>query len=256
MNYLLENYYKTCKSLTEQYGFIKKGQAFVRVVNDVMQNFLIERMRSGKSCRVVFSVLPFCMRIEKEYICGGVEAQSLRMFEPYQWYEADEWHYDPKSTQSMDACITEISRFIASYLLPFFECANSSKTALSAWFELDKHFQHTRQICLQLGGIEDAAAPILDPLSYCRNRYFLALKNGKYALALKSLRILLETCKKNYYYMVDIGISDEDRERREASIAELTSEAEHLQAYDVAYFEKLLSENEKYSKIILQKLIK
>lgn len=233
MHYLIEKYHKTCSMLTVQYGFKRKGKAYVRVVNDVMQNFMIERINQGRECRIQFAVLPLCMRIEKDYISGGVYSHSLRRFEPITSdsdYNMDSWSYDSNSTTSMDKCIHQIARFIVIYLLPFFERANSSQTALDELIELDKLFDKTRLIGLKICGIEDMSESISNPLYPWHNRYCMALKQGLYDLAWDCHRLILEQNLDSYSTMLKYGMSDENKKWREDEIAKLNAESAHFES--------------------------
>jgi len=255
LHYLLEKYYKMCRELTEPYGFKKRGQAFVRVVNDVMQNFLIERIGSDRECRITFAVLPLCMRIEKEYIKGGVYSRELRRFEPAVFpSSSDGWDYDSRSIQSMDTCVAEIARFLGSYLLPFFEHAKSSQTALPELQKLSYLFRETRLKGLQLSGMEDRSDG-LPQLLYTEDIYFMALKNGDYDLALQCKRRNLTRAMANYQSMLEKEcLTPENKAERERRIANLETTVERLVAHETDYFQQLLSENEEYSKVVLKEL--
>ena len=249
MNYLFKNYYESCKATFSQYGFKKKNGAFARVVNDIMQNFAIEKLKSGRACRVEFAIIPLCLRIEKEYISGGVYSHYLKKFEIVSWTLFDSWEYDKNSEASMDACLEEIMRYLTSYLLPFFERANSCETALPELIKLERLFNDNRMEILRISGIEDRADPGTEFLISDCVKYYMALKNGDYGLALKSRQALLQQNLDAYNSMAEGGyLTEENRMRREKGLETLRDEIDHLSANDIGYFQRLLEENEVYSR--------
>jgi len=247
MNYLLKSYHESCKIAFSQYGFKRKKQAFVRVENDVMQNFALERLRYGR-CRVEFAIIPLCLGIEKEYISGGVYSHYLKQFEPIHWTQWDTWEYDPTSEESMDACVKEIVRYLTNYLLPLFDRANSCKTALSELIMVENLFNNYRIESLKINGIEDRANINtwihLDDSS----KYYIALKNGDFDFALKSRKALLQQNVNAYNSMSERGyLTKEGRTRRENAIVKLRDEISRIECLDESYIHQLIIENEAYS---------
>ena len=256
MNYLLENYYKSCKTLFAQYGFKKKNKAFSRVTNDVMQNFVLEKLKSGRTCRVEFAVIPLCLRIEKEYISGGVYSHNLRKFESSHFVKWDEWEYDPKSEESMDVCINEIIRYLTSYLIPFFERTSSCETALPELIKLEKLFHHNRKESLRISGIEDRAYPSPGFRLSDSVKYYISLKTGDFEFALKSRKALLQQNVDSYNSMFEKGyLTEEEQARREKSITKLRDEINRIENKDVSYIRRIIIENEAYSKEVLKSIM-
>lgn len=248
MNYLLENYYNFCKARFSQYGFKKKGSVFVRTVNDVMQIFVIEKLKSGRACRVGFAIIPFCLRIEKEYVSGGVYLRNLRGFEPAHWAQYDHWEYDPKSENSMDFCVKEIIRYLENYLLPLFKYAKSCEAALPELIKLERRFNDNRVEGLKADGLEDKAGPGAELLLSDCVKYYMALKIGDYDFALKSCQAQFQRSLDAYNLMVEGKyLTEIDRIRREKNLANLRDEINRLHAKDIGYFQRLLEENEAYS---------
>lgn len=256
MDYLIKNYIEACKPEVLPLGFKRRKNAFVRVINDVLQNFTIEKISSGWACRVDFSIIPLCLRIEKEYISGGVYPHYLKKFELISGTPSDSWEYDKHSEASMDACLREIMRYVTSYLLPFFEHATNCQTALPEVIRLEKTLNDKWLASRKSSGIEDHAGPNagLDLLD--STKYFMALKNGDYDFALKSRQALLQQHMNSYNSMSERGyLTEEDRVRREKGIAELRGEIAHLEAKDTGYFQRLLEENEAYSRESLRTVL-
>lgn len=237
-----------------QYGFKKKNKAFVRVINDVMQNFAIEKLGSGR-IRLEFAIIPLSLRIEKNYILGGVYSYNLRRFEPARWTHWDEWVYNSKSDESMEACINEILRYLTSYLIPLFENACSCKTALPKLIKLEKHFNQNRIAGLKADGIEDGALEGAGLNLLDSSKYFMALKSGDYEYALKSRKALLEQNIESYKSMKDnSNMTKEILHERYEAIQELQEEIRHLEEDDRDYFNAMIVENETYSREVLKGL--
>lgn len=255
MDYLLKCYFESCKKVSEDYGFKKVGRAFVRIKNDVVQNFAIEKLRSGRACRVEFAIIPLCLRIEATYVSGGVYSHSLRKFEPSQWTQWDQWEYDPESKDSVETCVAEITRFLTGYLFPFFERAISCETALQELIELEKFFCMTHRKSLRMNGFEDKTKS--ENQSSDSVQYFMALKAGNYDLALKNRQLLLQQNMESYHLMMEKGyLTAEDRLRRENNFLRIQDEINHLCMCDVEYFRQMMEENEAYSREVLKGFIK
>lgn len=257
MDYFVSKYIEACTVECLRYGFKRKNKTFVRVINDVMQNFMLEKLRSHRAYRVEFAVIPLCLRIEKAYILGGVYSYNLRKFELAPLEQWDQWDYDPKSEKSMGICVNEVVRYLTSYLLPFFERANSCETALAELMEVESLFNANRLERLKINGIEDKANPKDVLFLFDNVKYHIALKNGDLDFAIKSRRALLEQNVDSYNSMSDMGyLTEKDRVRREKSIAELKDEINRLERRDESYIRKLIIENEAYSLGSIKDVIK
>ncbi len=249
MDYLIKNYIEACKPEVLPFGFRRRKNAFVRVINDVLQDFAIEKISSGWAGRVDFAVLPLCSRIEKRDILGGANSHYLKAFEPISGTPSDSWEYDRNSEASMDACLKEIVRYLTSYLLPYFEHATSCKTALPELIKLERTLHANLVADRKSSGFEYHADPDAELNLSDNTKYFLALKNGDYDLALRSRQALLQQNMNSYNSMSERGyLTEEDRLEREEGIAELRSEIDRLEARDIDYFQRLLEENEAYSR--------
>ena len=257
MDYLIKTYIDACTPELLKCGFARKNKAFVRVVNDVMQILVFEKLRSGRNCRVRFSIVPLCLRIEKEYIVDGVYSRYLRQFELANSREYDDWEYDPKSEESMDKCIKEIIRYINSYLLPLFDRANSCETALPELIKLEKLFNDIRLEGLRRSGIKDGACPGAEFNLIDSVKYYMALRIGDYDFALKSRGALLQQNVDAYNSVLEMGfMTEEVKRRREEGIANLREDISRLERRDEASIRQLITENEAYSLSNLKAVIK
>ena len=248
-------YIQRCEPELAEFHFKRKRTTFVRVVNDVMQNFVLEKLHGGRAYRVLFAVIPLCLPIEKTYISGGVYSYALRRFEIVRGTMAfDRWECNPKSNECIQACIESIMQFIRVHLMPFFECANCCRTALPELINLERRFNENRKASLQLAGIRDAAKTdgvnLFDPV-----KYYMALKNGDYNFALKSRQVLERQNVYAYQDSMARGfLSPKSKLDRERAIQTLRKEIKYLQAGDTSYFHQLLLQNEAYSKENLREI--
>ena len=260
MDYFYKIYYEFCNATFPQYGLKKKNKAYVGVVNDVMQNFTFEELRRGRTCRacrVEFAIIPLCLRIEKEDIPGGVYSYNLKLFEEGEWMQRDQWEYDPKSEESMEACAKDVIRYLTYYLLPLFERANSCETALPELINVEKLFNDNRVEFLRKNGLEDRAKPGSGfQLSNCVY-YYMALKNGDFYFALKSRKALLQQNVDSYNSMSERGyLTEKNRIQREIDISKLRDEIAKIERQDKSYINQLIIENETYSWNNLKAIIK
>lgn len=258
MDDFLKRFKIRCEAEVLQYGFKQKKNVFARIVNDVFQSFYIEKLGrySGeRECRIGFSILPLCQKLEAKWALSGVGIYYLKKFEVSHWMEGDGWRYKI-SSEDISYCIDEILIYINRYLLPFFERSDSCKTALPEVIALEKLFNENRKESLRRSGMEDKAGPNAELNLLDSTKYFMALKNGDYDFALKSRQALLQQNVDSYNSMSERGyLMEEDRLRREKSLAELRDEIDHLEIKDIGYFQRLLEENEAYSRENLKGII-
>ena len=257
MDYFTKKYLQCCRDELSVYGFkhgISRGiHAFARVVNDVKQIFVLDKIYGGRVYRVEFSVVPLCARIEKGDIWEGMNHHELRRFEPVaqRFKSWDGWDCDPKSKENAEACVKEAMRFIREHLVPYFERADSCKTALKEVIELELLFDEVRKESLKLQGYEKIAEGknVIDMLD--NTKYYMALKNGDYAFALKS-RKGLEQQHVSSFISVSGWLPEESKARRLRDIEELRKEIAMIENEEWDLIQRILRENEEYSREILK----
>lgn len=256
-------YYKTCTSIVFPYGFRRYKRVFGRVVNDVYQSFDIEklgRQSAGKIVRVGFGVVPLCEKLQENWLESGVGLYYLKQFELIPFYGPDytsdyditNWYYQPEP-ESIDVCVAEIMRYLTTYLLPLFERADSCATALQALIEVERLFERNRLAKVWMEGDTPKVYPNGGVNIFDSSKYYMALKSGDYAYALKSCRALEMNNKRAYQSGCENGwLSDENWISRAKEIAQWEEDRIHLEMGDTKYFQAILTENEAYSRDILK----
>ena len=233
-------------------GFSKHKMVYIRVINDVCQSFYIEKLHRGSKvrlCRVGFSVLPLAQRISKEQIESGVGLYYLRKFERQDGESSEGWVYKLEDG-SIDSCAGEISRYIADYLLPFFNRASDTKTALSELIALEELFYKNRTFYQNLSSHDiSEELGLLDGTKYC-----LALKNKNFDYAKRCAIAILNQNVKAYESAKDY-LSFESIFERKQAICRLRCDIEHIESRDYNYFCRVFSENEDFSRCSLKKYI-
>lgn len=194
MPYLNQLFYENGKSIFGPYGFKRYGRTFVRVIHDVVQCFDLEKIFSGRCCRVSFTVLPLCLVTEKADVSGQNCGCYLRRFEPPapadSWNGVDcanGWATDPHDEAVMDACMSEISRFLQTYLLPYFLKADNCEAFLEAFFPMMELFDRNSRSFYPNSRPWSRS---LDSHIYTPSLYYAALKCGNMDLAYESRRRL------------------------------------------------------------------
>lgn len=255
MNCFGRNLARCCDIELMGYGFKKKsGGLYVRVVNDVVQTFKIEKLQSGRVCRGLFSVLPLCLRLDTGRALGIAYSRELHKFEITPGLQmVGGWEFDLQSEESINACIVEIVRFIKCYLVPLFERANCCQTGLAEIVALDKLFDENRIASLQQLGVKDLAVPDAGFNLLDRSKYYMAIKNGDYDYANECQTALLNQNinafeKRQHYDFLTPEKLDADR----LEIQMLKDELKRIEARDVEYFRQLIDENEAYSRETLK----
>lgn len=210
-------------------GFRRINQTYARIVNDVLHTFEFKRYSSGRECTIEFGVFPLCQVLEYP----DIGLNNLCNFEVATYYA--DWSYDRNSEISMDECIQNICGYIDRYLIPFFDRANCSATALPALIALDEHFHNIRQIWLKQKEKEDLSRPdwryasLLSP-----EKFYMALKSGQYNYAKAAAQVLIPTRRPEYKVLYQDLI-------------------DQLEAGNIEYVDKILYENEQKSLKNLEK---
>ncbi len=244
MDYIVKKYLEECIVKFSKYGFKRKKNAFVRVKNDVMQNFVLEKTMLGWSCRVEFAVIPLCLRIEKDYVFGGVYSHDLKRFEPVPFIQPDPWEFNPKSEESMDECIKRIIEQIYKHLIPFFENADSCKNAYKELCDLDRKIYTKSEY--SRANDRKYFHDYVNMLDYCK--YWIALKNRDYDSSVKHLKAFEQQHLDSYEAMMKGGyLTDEDKIRREKSIEDLRRKISNVSLHNETYISQIISENESFS---------
>ena len=199
-------------------------------------------------------MLPLCQKLEGRNIADGVGLYYLKNFEICHWNERDGWHYKIEKN-SINSCIDEIMRYFDTYLIPFFDCANSCKTALPELIKLEQTFNDIRRAGLKLDGIEDKEAHGDKLFFLDSSKCYMALKNGDYAFALKCLEVLLtqnvvalQSLQNNRF------ITEESMKERRMGIEKMQNEICQAKAENTDYFQSLMSENEAYTRESLKNM--
>lgn len=230
MDYFLKIYTEICKKEFTHYGFKKRGSNnFVRVTNDVMQNFHLNRSQFGYSCTVEFGIIPLCYRIGKDQVTGGLGVNHLKMFEgSVAW-----WDYDKKSNESMECCIVEIVNYMKKYLIPFFERGNNCTKAYHEICAFEKSLNN------------EVFMP--DYWKYC-----MSLKAGDIDQALKHLKAVeqqhMDAFKINKEAFQSMGgISEEYEKDAKEDFRNIRKEIEYITDRDEEYIQAFIHNNEAYS---------
>ena len=234
MDYFLTKYHESCKKAFKEYNFKRKSSNnYVRVVNDVMQNFYLFRSWSGTFCRISFCVTPLCFPIQKYHVStGGPTGYELSNLDGI---KRDEWGYT-RTQSSMDICISELVEYMKNKLMPFFKKADSCKTALYELCELEKIYNGKIDV-------------------YDLNKFYFALKADDYNFALKILYSLLHAREE---YLVDFnGYRGEGWEK--PVLDEISRYREYIslvERKDTQGINQLIRKNEEFSINNLKGIIK
>lgn len=237
-------------------GFTRHKMVYIRVINDVCQNFYVERFKRGPNarvCRIGFSVLPLAQKICREQIENGVGLYYLKKFErPADGY-SEGWIYEIDE-ESIIVCVEEILRYVDSYLIPFFRRAVNTIDAFSELIALEKSFYENRMFyrkeCESYNcSSSNAALDLLDGVKFC-----MALKNHDFDYAWRSgVAILNQNIEA--YESVKGFLSPESLNERENDIQKLRKALKYIENKDEDYFYRLLEENEGFSRESLKKYI-
>lgn len=230
---------KQCADIVQELGFKQSKNVFWRVANDMYQTFYIETFKAYagmKNCRIGFCVIPLCAGVSAEADIRQRGLYYLKKFEPaYQledWQPWDGWLYN-SDEKVRELCYKEITRMLKEYLVPFFDRASQSATALSELIALEALFDDNR---LSLG---PGRAPAIDATGgtarlnkYDPVKYYLAVKAGDFDFALDVMESILARQEESFKQNADefSGIATTN------GIEELV---DHLKSGDMEYILKL-----------------
>lgn len=227
MNLLVKEFVERCKAEFGPLGFVRKGESFARVKNDVFQTFSLYRYRGNYSCTIGFDVAP---------LCGGELdptefSYETTFIEPIP--NSGEWIYFCDEEESVLECTDKLIETIKKHIIPFFERAVDSSTALDECMKIENLLEENRKSQLETNGEEDCADPgRMDYIHYCDiGKYYMALKSKQYDFAIK----YHESCIKRWQRLY------KDRQRR--SIEEFGSEEDKIK--QLASYERSIKEQEK-----------
>jgi len=281
MDDLLKKYYSKIAPVLAERGFLRKGRMFGRIVNDVFQGASIEKLRRGQAfreCRIEFGVWPLCEGLTLSRCLDFCDWYYLRQFEVFHDYavlsvpekitaenaaafgaalgrflsvasgsvkrdngDCFSWAYEP-TPDSIDACVAELYRFVVTYLMPFFERADSCSTALGEIISLEKLFNSNRLAMLQEMCREDGARTLDGVLWNDRRKLLMALRTENFDLAQKVAEIMLSSDTDAYRSAQEHGFSNLEKWR--ASVEQGEELLARIQQRDKAYFRKTLNEQE------------
>lgn len=124
----MQEYIAKCDEEFSRHGFKRRGNKYLRVVNDVVQSFKIVRTTFGHYARIEYDVFPLCMPYDHMYelhqhVCvfdddGNVINYSLAGVD-----------YDYNNEESIDDCIDKLINMISTLIMPIFLKAIDSKSA-------------------------------------------------------------------------------------------------------------------------------
>lgn len=287
MDDLFKKYYQKIASVLTEHSFVRKGRMFGRVVNDVFQGAAIEKLHRGQSfreCRIVFGVWPLCEGLTLSRCLDFSDRYYLRQFEIFHEYNSISiperisaenagafgtalgrflsvasgsvkldngsrfsWAYELTS-DSIDACVAEMARFIIAYLVPFFERAKSCSTALNEIISIEKLFNSNRVASLREMGERDLANTPNGVVWNDHRKLLMALKAEDYDLAQRIATIMLDRAIDSYRSAQMYDHSSEGVEKWRLDVEEKETVLYRIRHQDIAYYQELLSKQEARSR--------
>lgn len=117
-------------------GFVRYRQSHLRMAGEILQVIRMDRISSGRKCRIYFMAGPLSAFWSYYNVFGYFD------LEDFSWELDSGGHdyfgYDPRSEASMNACIDRTFSAIDQIIIPYFEKAVDLKNALEALEEYGK----------------------------------------------------------------------------------------------------------------------
>ena len=212
----MQKYIAECDRAFSQYGFKRRGKKYLRVVNDVVQGFELERLH-GYMARILYDVLPLCMPYDsmfllEEHVCDFDDNGTVTH------YGTTSAEFNRNSVESINNCIDELIEIITKYIIPVFLKADDSKRAFEDFLTrkyLIYEYLLSNQIrrLMSSNGTISLSVNAYDVLKVCNGfvgrlptlpgMCFMACKNGYYEFAV----LCYENLRKDYqgYFADTLG---------------------------------------------------
>ncbi|MDR1328702.1 MAG: hypothetical protein LBK23_03795 [Oscillospiraceae bacterium] len=190
MEYFLQQYFASVKKIVEPLGFKRDKWLFGRVINDVFQCFHIDRIIRSKNyadCRIQFGIEPLCRKIDHKTLQYFL---ILELGQPLGRQQLDWWDYDRSSEISMDNCVSTVAEDIRTRLVPLFEQAIDTKSALKALCALEKN------ICETVFAHSDSDVDLY--WSSDKDKLYMALKHSNYGYILHAYETIRTQPKREF----------------------------------------------------------
>lgn len=177
------------KPLTTQYGFKKKRNVYIRLVNDMVQVFNLKKMY-GCKCSIEFDSFPLCAG---NTVFFGTH--DIDMFEEIKYFEKQDkrFIYFKDDESSIYRVAEELFNVAKKYLFPYFESTDNSKSHFDTWVNPKTNLYMRRY---------DDSPNADDALeSFCSWNYQLhaiALKNHNYSFAIKHIICKIDSYEETF----------------------------------------------------------
>ena len=196
MNTLVKEFVERCKEEFEPLGFIRKGESFVRVRNDVVQVFSLFRFASNHCCTINCGVYP---------ICSKVLSIDVGRYDSKYWESvpnSGQWMYFCDEDDTIHRCVGEIITTITKHIIPFFDRATDSNSAFNECIKLEELFFYNRKKQLEAEGRKDCSdsTHLYFVHFFDYDKYYMSLKNKNYDFAIKFLKLMMEREVESYNY--------------------------------------------------------
>lgn len=238
------------KQMLYENGFLKKRTVFYKIVNDVLQNVEIEQCIVRKEFRITFGVSPLCARMTSVYQGCLYDLANL-CHSDYASYHRG-WYYGRPDICAKDDCIRSMNDCCQHYLFPLLRSADCCKSAFSIMQGVLKYADEVRRKALQSTGFTDEAPPFEMQCLLNQNLMFMALKNGDYDYASKSLKVILQKENRKYQCNVAHHLNEATLQRHAAVILQMQNLLHNIEQGSTSKVQELLTENEKHSRKCIQ----
>lgn len=249
MHRIFQIYQAEFSILLEPIGFRYVEGSFARVHGEIMQSLTLNFVSGRNRCTIYFAMIPLCQKIERVY-SGLYNLRSFSVQPTLQ--QGNSWDYGHTKISCLQ-CVQDMLSDTKKYLLPIFEKCYNCKDTLSELLKLEQHFYAVRFQSLRHWGMPDALAANSDGINRMDGRkYYMALKAKNFALAGNMMEAKLQN---------NIELLKRDKPEQAASwkenmervIAREYEDLQHIKENDIPYFERILNNNESYSREILKR---
>lgn len=230
MEVFVQSYKQMFKTIALEYGFKSHKNSFYRVVNDVVQYFVLHKwVPFGRSCTIDFNIYPLCIRVDKSNL-SSASYDIIRLLDKPCW-----WEYNPNNNDNVLEVLREMYIATKEHLIPFFEKATDCASAYEALCSLEKSIYTGIP-----GGI----------ITNDYGKVCFAIKIGAYYKAIEHLKAIEKQNRTIDTQTLD-ALNQYEKEkyckRKKEKLNEIIKEIELLDIPDMNYINSFVANNEAYS---------
>ena len=262
MKTIVQLFREAWKAKYSDLGFYRHNNSYYRVVNNIVQSFVLERIMSGREARILFSIYPLCAGIRSPYY----QRYDLKRFVAP--YNVSEFDFDLHDEIMIKKCLQKLFDKIDDIMIPAFRRAIDDEAAFMVNHSLLNPDWNSRYLAQKGIGNKASFYEVKDIWSeeelMSVEQRALALNLQRYDFAIASFQEEIkferqaiaeeQTIMKEYPFDYVIKTSQNRIEIANSLIPLYENWIEHIEANDSEWIFERLHENEEQTIVMLKSI--